>query len=166
MDLGHKHIGFITGVPGYYTSMKQLSGYKRCLTDASIDWRDQIVETGDWTFLGGYNAMRKMLGEKPERRTTALFAANDMTAMGAMEAIKAAGLSVPQDISLVGYNDIEQCKYSNPTLTTTKTDYPLLAKVTLQILMDQVESGEVDHFRIEIPTELIVRESAAATADG
>ncbi len=156
--LGHKKIGIILGKEGYITSIERFNGYKRALTDAGIDWQSQVIADGDWTFDGGYNAMLKIL-ENKDPLPTAIFAANDMTALGAIEAIKASGLSVPEDISIVGFDNIEQCKFCHPQLTTVSVDTDMLGKAACQYLINAIESRQQLNIKIVIPTALIIRNS-------
>ncbi len=160
IGLGHRRIGVIRGEKRYITSIERFNGYKRALTDAGIDWQSQIVTDGDWTFDGGYNAMLKIL-ENKDQLPTAIFAANDMTALGAIEAIKASGMSVPEDISIVGFDNIEQCKFSHPQLTTISVDTDMLGKAACQYLINAIESQQQLNIKIAIPTVLIIRNSTA-----
>lgn len=154
----HRQIGFISGVSNYITSKDCLQGYKRALADANINWKQQIIKESDWTFEGGFNAMTEIIREQP-RLPSAIFACNDMIAIGVMEAIKAAGLSIPQDVSVIGCDDIDQSKYYSPKLTTIKVKTELMAKIACQNLFLAIESQEILNIQIILPTKLIVRES-------
>jgi LacI family transcriptional regulator len=158
--LGHKRIAIIRGKEGYMTSSERFEGYKKALMDSNINWQDQIIKDGDWTFDGGYNAMTDIL-KNCRQLPTAVFASNDITAFGAMEAMNEAGLSVPEDISLVGFDDIDQCKFMRPQLTSVKVDVDVLGKVACQHLFNSIEYGQQLNIRIEIPTTLVIRESTA-----
>ncbi len=156
----HRQIGFISGVSNYITSKDCLQGYKRALSDANIDLNQQIIKESDWTFEGGFNAMTEIIREQP-RFPSAIFACNDMIAIGVMEAIKTAGLSIPQDISVIGCDDIEQSKYYSPKLTTIKVKTELMAKIACQNLFLAIENQDILNIQIILPTKLIVRESTA-----
>lgn len=155
----HRQIGFISGLTNYITSKDCLRGYKRALADANIDWKQQVIKESDWTFEGGFNAMTEIIRE--QRLPSAIFACNDMIAIGVMEAIKAAGLSIPQDISVIGCDDIDQSKYYSPKLTTIKVKTDLMAKIACQNLFLAIENQEILNIQIILPTKLIVRESTA-----
>ncbi len=160
IGLNHRQIGFISGLNGYITSRDCFEGYKRALGDANIDWKDQIIKEGDWTFDGGYKAMREIIAE-PAQLPSAVFACNDLTALGAMEAIKAAGLAVPRDISVIGVDDIEQSKYGCPKLSTVRVNVAAMASIACQNLLSAIESRELQNVQMFLPTELVVRESTA-----
>lgn len=156
----HRQICFINGISSYITSKDSLQGYKRALADANIDWKQQIIKEGDWTFEGGYKAMKEIIQEHP-KLPTAVFACNDTTAIGVMEAIKTAGLSIPQDISVIGCDDTEPSKYSSPRLTTIKVNTAIMAEIACQSLFLSIKNREIQNIQIILPTELIIRESTA-----
>ncbi len=160
IGLNHRHISFITGIPGYITARDGFEGYKRALADADIDWKTQIVKEGDWTFDSGFKAMKEILGEVSSP-PSAVFACNDMMAIGAMEAIKAAGYSVPKDISVLGFDGIEQSQQCYPTLTTLKVNVATMAAITCQSLFAAIESQQLQNIQILLPAELVIRESTA-----
>ncbi len=158
IDQNHRHIAFINGISSYITSKDSMRGFKHALSDANIDWKQQIIKESDWTFEGGFNAMTEIIQEQTQL-PTAVFACNDMIAIGVMEAIKTAGLSIPQDISVIGCDAIEQSKYCNPKLTTIKVNTALMAKIACQNLFLSIETREIQNIQIILPTELILRES-------
>ena len=160
IELGHRRIAFISGVPSYQSSQASFRGYKHALVDADMDWKSQILREGDWTFDVGYQAMKSIL-EDEEQLPTAVFAANDMTALGAMEAVREAELGVPQDISIVGFDNVEQGKQSSPKLTTVNMDTELMAKAACQKLIYTIQSGQIHSVKIIVPAKLIVRESTS-----
>lgn len=158
IDLGHRRFAFISGIPSYLSSQHSLEGYKRALVDADLDLKSQIYQEGDWTFDGGYRAMKNIL-ERQELLPSAVFACNDMTALGVIEAIREADLSVPADISVAGFDDVEQSRQFNPKLTTVRVDIDLMAKAACQKLLFTIESAEVHSVKIMVPVSLVVRES-------
>jgi LacI family transcriptional regulator len=161
IDLGHRRIAFISGIPTYLSSRANYEGYRRALMEADLDWKDQPFAQGDWTFDGGYRAMTFIL-EAAGPPPTAVFAANDMSALGAIEAIRETGLQVPGDVSVVGFDDVEQCRQVSPRLTTVRVDTDLMARAACQKLLYTIESGQVHSVKIIVPAPLIVRESTAA----
>ena len=162
--LGHRKIAFISGISTYGSSQSNFAGYKRALVETDLDWKGQPVRHGDWTFDGGYRAMKSIL-EEENFLPTAVFACNDMSALGAVEAIKEAELSVPQDISVVGFDDVELCTHSSPKLTTVHVDTDLMADAACQKLMFTIESGQIHSVRIMVPTRLVIRDSTARARD-
>ncbi|MGE5582328.1 MAG: GntR family transcriptional regulator [Bacillota bacterium] len=158
INLEHRRIAFISGIPSYITSKNCFEGFKRALTDSNMDWEKQIVKEGNWTFDGGYQAMKEIIKEHSQL-PTAVFACNDMTAIGAMEALKEEGFSIPDDVSVIGFDDIEQSRYCSPKLTTVRVDTALIARMACQNLFYAIESREMHHIQIIVPTELKIRES-------
>lgn len=160
IELGHRRIAFIGGIPTYLSSHMSYQGYKLALIDAELDWKGQITRKGDWTFDGGYQAMKSIL-EEEEELPTAVFACNDMTALGAIEAVKEADFAVPVDISVVGFDNVEQGSQSDPRLTTVNMDTDLMAKAACQKLLFTIESGQIHSVKIIVPARLIIRDSTA-----
>jgi LacI family transcriptional regulator len=114
---GHRRIATITGEPWMQAAQDRLKGYRRALATADIPFDPELVVKGDWSASAGYNATVQLLGLK--QRPTAIFCQNDRTAIGCYEALKEAGLSIPGDISVVGYDDEEISRHLHPQLTTS-----------------------------------------------
>jgi len=157
IGLGHKNIAFINGPDDYLNSKERLEGFKKALHKYRIELDEKNIMEADWTFEGGYAAMKNLL--ETSRKNTAVFASNDMMALGAMKAIQEAGLVVPDDISVVGFDNIEQCAYSNPSLTTVGIDTSLVARHTMKCLLELVEDPDAPAIKVIIPAKLIIRDS-------
>lgn len=157
ISAGHKKIAFINGMSGYLNSVERFEGLKRAIYNSEIELDEKYIRESDWTFEGGYSAMKSFLNcpVKP----TAVFAANDMMALGAMKAIYEAGLEVPKDISIIGFDNIDQCKYSSPLLTTVGADVNLIAKQTIKSLFELIDNFDTPAVKIVIPANLIIRDS-------
>ena len=156
-DLGHRRIGLLTG-PDYATSARgRVAGYKRAMEEAGFGITPDLLVPSSFSIESGEAATRSLL-QLPER-PTAIFAVNDNTAIGALSAIARAGLSVPGDISLVGYNDVPIVGHLPVPLTTVRVPFDQIALAALDLLTEtNVPEGE--HLRIAIPT-LIPRQSTA-----
>jgi LacI family transcriptional regulator len=164
IDLGHRRIGFITGKPGVNSTRERLAGYRDALRAADIEFDGALVLSGDFLEAQGYAATQKLLALEP--RPTAIFTSADTAAFGAIKAIRDAGLSVPRDISVVGFDDIPEATLVMPPLTTVHQ--PLLemgatAVGHLQRLMDEPDATPC---RTELQTELVVRESSGPPPQG
>lgn len=157
---GHKRIGIITGIEGFSNTQDRLSGYKKALAEAGIDWQEQIMADGDWTFDGGYTAMKEIL-QTADPLPTAIFAMNDLTAIGAMGAIKEEGLTVPEDISVIGFDNVAQCEYINPKLSSVDVDVTTIAQAACRQLFDGIEHKADIAYKIVIPTKLVIRDSVS-----
>ena len=117
IDYGHRRIACITGEPWMQAAQDRLKGYRRALATADIPFDPELVVEGDWSASAGYKATVQLLALK--ERPTAIFCQNDRTAIGCYEALKEAGLSIPGDISVVGYDDEEISRHLHPQLTTS-----------------------------------------------
>ncbi|WP_319533130.1 LacI family DNA-binding transcriptional regulator [uncultured Cohaesibacter sp.] len=160
IELGHKRIGFITGNLKLLSARSRLKAYKDMVAQFSLDEDPALICEGDYMQLGGYDAARKLLALK--ERPTAIFASNDVSALGAQSAIREAGLKVPEDISLVGFDDISLSEQMHPALTTVHQPLQQMGRSAVNMLMAMMSGLDVPFHQITLPTELIVRQSTAA----
>ena len=151
--LGHKKIAEITGPLTWYDAHLRHEGFLAALAHAGLEPAASVP--GDWTAAGGYQAMTQMIEATPH--PTALFAANDQTALGAIHALSVRGLSVPDDISVVGFDDVPEASHYLPPLTTVRQDFEELGKRSVQHILSLTDGHTFDSELLE-PT-LIVRES-------
>ena len=140
IDKGHKKIAHITGPLDTSPAMQRLNGYKNALKENGIEYDEDLVMTGDFRESGGYECAKKLLIINRKKRPTAIFAANDLSAMGAMEAIYSLGLKVPDDISIIGYDNIHISSYPSINLTTINQPKYEMAKIATEILIDKFEN--------------------------
>jgi LacI family transcriptional regulator len=117
ISFGHHRIATITGEPWMAAAQDRLTGYRRALATADIPFDPELVIEGDWSASAGYNATMKLLSL--EHRPTAIFCQNDRTAIGCYEALKEQGLHIPEDMSVIGYDDEEIARHLVPPLTTS-----------------------------------------------
>ena len=113
---GHTHIGFINGEPWMEAAQDRLRGYRRALATADLPFDAKLVRDGDWMSGSGFEHTLALM--RLPRPPSAIFCANDLMALGALEAIKQLGLRVPQDVSVMGYDDQEISRHTHPPLTT------------------------------------------------
>ncbi|RPH75102.1 LacI family transcriptional regulator [bacterium] len=159
INLGHQRIGFITGSMDLGCSQDRLEGYKSALRTHHVPEQPELIYEGDFfqsTGVTGANALLD-LPEPP----TAIFASNDVMAMGAMDAIRHRGLRIPDDISIMGFDNIPQSAMVYPPLTTVQQPLEQMGRVATQILLEMLEQSQVSGRRIDLPTELILRASCA-----
>jgi len=116
LEHGHRHIGFINGEPWMRASADRLHGFRRALQAHGVAFDENLVRNGDWLPLTGYQLALELLRARP--RPTALFCANDLMALGALEAAAELGLDVPGALSIMGYDDQELARYTHPPLST------------------------------------------------
>ncbi|GIP49731.1 LacI family transcriptional regulator [Paenibacillus sp. J53TS2] len=156
-SIGHRKIAHIGGGPTF-AGEQRLNGYIQAMEELGLTINPQHVVQGsyDYTIESGSRAMEELL--KADERPTAVFAAGDNLAVGAMMAMKRHGLRVPEDISLVGFDDIEMAKFLSPALTTVRQNTYVLGSRAADMLIYSIEGGE-DVQKGVIPVELVVRES-------
>ncbi len=156
--LGHRRIGMITNAPLAYTaSQDRLRGYQLALEENGIGYDERLVRYGDFREEGGYRAMEQLL--ELTEPLTAVFVASDLVAFGAMEAIKARGLRIPQDIALVGFDDVRLANYVDPPLTTVRLPAYELGRHAMDMLFKMIEGEDLEGNGVLLETELIIRES-------
>jgi DNA-binding LacI/PurR family transcriptional regulator len=159
IELGHKWIGMITNAPLDYTSAQQRrAGYVRALRNANLAVDGQYVKEGNYTPGSGFDAMGALLDLVP--RPTAVFVASDVVAMGALLAIKQAGLHIPEDIALVGFDDIPLAEYFDPPLTTVRLPAFELGWAGGERLIRIIQGEGLNDLSLLLETKLITRKSS------
>ncbi len=157
IELGHREIAFITGKMEMGCAVDRLAGYRQALDEAGIPFRPELVEEGDFHQPLGYEAATRLLN-RPER-PTAIFASNDVMAFGVMEAVRDAGLRIGHDMSIVGFDDIPSASKVHPPLTTIRQPLTEMGRAATRMLLQRIDSPETPIERIDLPTELVVRDS-------
>jgi LacI family transcriptional regulator len=156
---GRRRIATITGPQRMTPGLDRLNGYQRALQQAGLAFDPDLVETGEFTQVDGFAAMQRLLPAHPD----AVFAASDAMAQGAMQAIRAADLRIPQDIALVGFDDIPLAAHLQPPLTTVRQPIGRLGAVAVEHLINRLNDPEGDQPRgVLLPTELTIRASCGA----
>jgi DNA-binding LacI/PurR family transcriptional regulator len=143
---------------GYQSDIERFAGYREALDAADIPFLPELVVHGDGRPEAAMRAMDKLLA-LPDR-PTAVCCYNDMSALGAMRSIRLHGLRVPEDISVVGFDDLFLAPYTQPTLTTVRQPMRRMGQLAMESLF-KLMSGEESAIRIKVEAELIVRESTA-----
>lgn len=154
-----REIGYIGGKQDSAIAIYREKGFQEVMNQLGLDINKEWVEYGDFHEESGYIAMKKIL-EKPAL-PQAIFAASDLMAFGALRALKESGLKVPQDIRIVGIDDIDACRYSDPQLTTVKQDKDRLGKLAAYMLNDLINDSTLIK-PIFIDSELMIRESCGS----
>ena len=157
IKLGHRRIAHITGPLKTRSALNRLKGYKLALKKYNIEYMDELVEEGDFRIKGGYQAMKKFL--KLLEPPRAIFAANDLLALGAMQAIQKKNFHIPEDFSVVGFNDIELASFVYPALTTIRQPMLEMGELAVKMLLRIIEEGEFNQRKIVLKPKLIIRES-------
>lgn len=160
LGLGHRRIGFIAGPPRLLCSRARLDGYRAAVEAAGVAVDDELIMQGDFYHEGGFTACGRLmdLAEPP----TAIFASSDQMALGAIEALRRRGLRVPEDVSVVGFDDLPEVRWCAPPLTTVRQPLVEMGKLAARTVLRQARGEEIDSPRLELATELVVRASTAA----
>lgn len=160
LDLGHRRIAVLSGSPEVTTATDRAAGYRRAMLEAGCSESDLLIAYSSFTQEGGYRMAQQMLNVVP--RPTALFAANNFLAFGAFRAVREAGLRVPQDISLVTFDDLPATMVIEPFLTVAnQLAYEMGQQATMLLLDRLAGKGPAEPQEIVLPTQLIIRQSSA-----
>lgn len=158
IELGHRRIGLITNAPLAYTAAgDRLTGYRRALEDAGLPFDQALVQYGDFREESGRAAMGRLLDGTD--RPTAVFVASDLVAFGALVAIRERGLAVPEDVALVGFDDVQLASYVDPPLTTIRLPAYDLGHGAATLLTHLTNGEPVTQREVLLDTELVVRQS-------
>jgi LacI family transcriptional regulator len=162
---GHRHIAMVRGPEPNHDAEERLRGYRAALADAGIAPDAALESEGDFTEDGGYRAVQRLL--KLDHPPTAIFAANDSTAIGAMSALREAGVSVPGQVAVAGFDDIPISRYLTPALSSVRVSINDLGARAMEQLVRAVE-GQNLHERVHqtLPTTLVIRDSCGVHDGG
>lgn len=158
-ELGHTRIGIITG-PEAVLSQERLDGYRVALSRAGLPFDESLCRRGDFYAEGGRSAAAELLALPAP--PTAIFAGNDQQARGVYRAARELGRRIPEDLSVVGFDDVEACEWMTPTLTTVRQPLAQMAAMAVRHLLEPPNTLTDEPLRLELSTTLIVRESTAA----
>jgi LacI family repressor for deo operon, udp, cdd, tsx, nupC, and nupG len=157
VQLGHARIACITNAPKNFTSsFDRMQGYRDALAVAGIPFDERLTRYADFDPQSGYWQMKSLLSD---RVFTAVFVASDNVAIGAKAALREAGLRVPDDISMIGFDDIPWAQFSDPPLTSIRLPAQKLARTACGVLMDLLQGKEPPTRRTVLDTELVIRKS-------
>lgn len=157
-SLGRRKLAVITGLAHTNPARARLRGVLRAFREEGLSLDIDFVKNGDWDYPSGYSCMKELLEQ--ERRPDAVFVMNDVMAAGAMDAIREAGLRIPGDISVVGFDDREIASYLTPRLTTVSIDLKGVGRAAAKMAINRIENTDAEQQRLVIPSRLIIRESA------
>jgi DNA-binding LacI/PurR family transcriptional regulator len=158
-SLGHRAIAFIAGPDGIRGSDRRLAGFRRAMTGRDVADHDLSVVRNEYSSEGGRAAVAELLADHPG--VTAIVAANDQIAFGAIEALREHGRAVPAEVSIVGYDDSELLDYTDPPLTTVRQPSEILSHKIVQTVLRQVSGQTVEPTEVLVRPELRVRASTA-----
>ncbi len=157
--LGYKRIATITGKQSQVAGYDRYQGYVKALQDSDHPVKPELVAEGDFTEESGYKGMQRLLKYKPD----AVFVASDMMAFGAMRALRDANLRIPEDVAVVGFDDIPASSKTIPPLTTVRQAIVQMGSLAVDVLINIIETGTKTTQKVIMDTELVVRESCGAS---
>lgn len=157
---GRKNIAIITGpnIEEIIDSQERFNGFKDCLKDNKLELKEEYIIYGKYNFEKGYNSCKQLLNLK--NPPDGIFISEDQMAMGAMRAALEMGVKIPQELSIVGFDDIDQAKYLNPSLTTVSQPRVEMGKKGAEMLIQLIENKELEDKEVIFQADLIVRESS------
>lgn len=155
IDLGHKRIGCVTGPSSERTSMDRLRGYRKAMQENNIPLDEELILEGKYQFKGGYHAAKELMGKD----ITAIFAFNDMMAYGVARALRENNISIPDDLSLMGFDDIFFSEIFDVPLTTVRQPTYEIGQMAVRTIIDEIENGKRTCEDIVLQPKLQVRKS-------
>ena len=159
LSLGHREIGCLTGPMHLRVTSDRLNGFRRALRDAGTDLPDEAIVEGGFAYNSGETAISELLNRNSN--LTAVFAMDDLMAIGAISALRRAYLSVPDDISIIGFDNISQASLISPSLTTIAQPVLEMGRMSVSILLERIKGHMTPPSQLLLPTTLVERESCA-----
>jgi LacI family transcriptional regulator len=154
--LGRRRIATITGPSNMIAGIDRREGYELAFRERGLRPDPALIVEGDFTESGGYNGMMRLIPQNPD----AVFVASDAMAMGALRALSEAGRRVPEDVAVVGFDDIPSAAHMDPPLTTIRQNIPRLGQLAAETLIQILSEGVSPPHRLVLPTELVIRSSS------
>jgi LacI family transcriptional regulator len=160
VSLGHRRIGFIAGPRQLLCSRTRLDGYRAGLEAAGIAVEEALIQQGDFYHESGFAGAGRLLDL--DRPPSAIFAASDQMAFGVYEAVRQRGLRVPDDMSVVGFDDLPEARWSSPPLTTVRQPLSEMGTLAARTVLRLARGETIESLRFELATQLMVRDSCAS----
>jgi LacI family transcriptional regulator len=159
VNMGHRRIAMITGPATAIDAQERLRGYRQALRDGGIELEPSLEVVGNFTRQSGYQAVSTILGSR--KRPTAIAAANDLSAMGAISALHEAGVRIPDQMAITGFDDDPSARYSTPPLSTVRVRPREMGRLAIQYLVGRIRKvADAEGRKIELPFEIVLRASS------
>ena len=159
LGLGHRTVWHLAGPENWYESRERVKGWRQALADAGI--AEPPLVRGDWSAASGYVAAKELL---TTHGATAIFVANDSMSLGALHAMHELGLRCPEQVSLVGFDDYPEAEFFSPGLTTIRQDFDEIGRLSVELLVQLIETGAASTQHLLLEPQLVVRASTAPPA--
>jgi DNA-binding LacI/PurR family transcriptional regulator len=160
LRMGHRQLAVITGPLHLTNAVERLQGFKRALAEAKVPIEPEYIQEARFNRQSGYQAATRLLRMLP--RPTAIFACNDLMAMGVLLAARELGLHCPEDISIVGFDDLDFAEFTAPALTSVHQPGYQLGTTAARLLLDRIDGSQQSPQKIVLPSELKIRHSVAS----
>jgi DNA-binding LacI/PurR family transcriptional regulator len=162
LDLGHRHVAHLAGPRAWQPALHREQGWREALAERGAPVPEPV--RGDWSARSGYDAARRLLARGDT--FTALFAGNDAMAIGAMRALGEAELRVPQDVAVIGFDDLPESEFLVVPLSSMRQDFTAIARLSVERLVDALEGRPAQERSVVVPARLVVRESSGGPRRG
>lgn len=159
LDLGHQRIACISGGSDLSPSAERLTGYQQLLQENNIPVEDSLIVKGDFQYESGYQAAQQLLSQA--NPPTAIFACNDLMAVGVISAAIELGLNVPQDLSVIGFDDVRLASFTNPPLTTIAQPKYEIGVMATKMLLARTQNTDTPPHTEQLDTHIVIRKSTA-----
>ncbi len=159
IQLGNKKIGIITGPQNLIAGLDRFKGYQKALSESNMDLDTELIVEGDFSEMSGYECSVKLIEQHPD----AIFVSNDTMALGALRAMREMKINVPDDIAIVGFDDIPNASSSPIPLTTVRQPTQKMGRAAVNTLLAMIDQKKEIHQNKIFSTELVIRESCGAT---
>ena len=159
-DIGYREIGFIKGIEEVSVSKERFNGYRSFIKERNMPFRDDLVEIGNFKYEDAYRAAAKII--RNNSKLQAIFCANDYSALGAMDAASKLGKKVPENLAIVGFDDIPIAGYSNINMTTIKVPFRDIVRKAMEILLNELEKPKAKKEVFLFKPSLVVRKSCGS----
>jgi LacI family transcriptional regulator len=165
ISLGHRRIGMVANADLSYTvSLTRVQGYRQALAAHDLPFEEDLLTTGHYSRQSGHDGMLRLLDlPKPP---SAVFVSSDRMALGAMRATSERGLRIPEDMAIVGYDDLFVSEHTNPPLTTVQTPIDAISARSTQMLIDAIRGVQIEPRQVILPIKLVIRRSCGAIGNG
>ena len=159
IELGHRRIGFMAGRPDLESSRRREAGYRQALAEAGIEVDPSLVRMSDYRRAAAHQPAIELLS--CPNRPTAVFAGNDLSAIGTMEAARGMGLDVPGDVSVIGFDDVPEAARTTPPLSTVRQPIQQMGATAVQLLIALMDGSSPETTHVRLPTSLVIRSTTA-----
>ncbi|MEV6038032.1 LacI family DNA-binding transcriptional regulator [Nonomuraea sp. NPDC052116] len=156
LELGHETVWHVSGAPDWLETEGRIEGWRAALEEAGRPVPEPLA--GDWSPRAGYEAGKSLAAMEG---VTAVFAGNDQMALGVLRALSEAGVRVPDQISVVGFDDIPESEFFSPPLTTVRQDFDVVGRHCIEVLLRQIDAGPTAYERLVVPPSFVVRSSTS-----